>query len=561
MSIDPRDPIRALASALPSLNAVTASIKSGVVPDVGALSAALGVAGLLPNAMSAQRFQEAIRAQSAQLRPAMAAACRNGDGWQRAPRRGTYGVGHMQSEHFARTLHELGRHAGLPPEWLDDYEQHLDEWQDYLDDIGDSPDYDEVVESFARVAQLLGLPDDHPACRAGRPLPKVADEVLLRLAESRARARFSLIERLRSRLPAAVDRALDGPQPVATVAYAFASSPAAIPVEGNLWLQLDESGQASLAWFGTTESAPQVRDLAGSTRPSLRETDAGPTVWPLDGADAVTVGDELLVDLELRNAVRIPVVDDATFARVRADDTVAATLLVVCGSDSRVLALAAAGVPAAHVVLLAPTIETARAAELASRPLLDRYGSVLSIDVYEGADALVGRAEAAVARAGDPPSASVVIELAGVDTEAAALLGGLAAVRGYRIAFTDPSGAVPPRTRLSTRFLIPEDPRQLALALFTGGALPAAVDALRQALEAGFHTGGVAALLEVAEHLLDRASGVNETAENLLAALPASLATVVEAALAALGEAPDRVAVMESAETIGEAWSQLWGGE
>ena len=562
MSLDVRAVVRALANDLQRVRAATAAFHAGKSADGAALAHALGVAGLLPHALASQQFLAALVAAGEGARAALFDAHARGDGWMKAPERGQSAARYLRPESFEGSLRELGRRAAIPPVWEEDYRQHLEDWQDYLDDAGDAPDYDEVVEAYARVAEALALPERHPVAAAGRRLPQIADASIAQIVKAHANARFSVWEQLRSRLPAGIDRALDaaGGEEVAGTAYAFSGSAAALRLDGDLWAELEPDGDVALVWNGEAATAPEVRDGAGHPR-NFAVDAVGVGRLAMARGDVLRVGD-LLVDLELGDVAKVPLLDPASVARVRADATVAARVLVACGTDARSLALAALGVPAENIVLLAPSEGVARAAECAVRDALAALGSTaaLETDVYDDVEALVLRAEAAVARGGDPDPGEVVLEVGTLGAEAAALVGGLAGARGYRLGCADPAGARPPRTYLSPRHMVPEDPRDIALALFTAGAVPEALERLEQALAAGFTGGGVEVLREVAEALLTRCGGEAVDVSDLLVGVPEHARDEVSAAFTGLGESPGRVTVMEAAGRIGTAWGRLQGG-
>lgn len=563
MPLDVRAVVRALANDLPRVHAAASALQAGHLPAGDELACVLGVAGLLPNALASRQLVDALERNDG-ARAALRDALQRGVGWRKAPSLDASALRRLDSETIDGSLRELGRRASLPPAWVHDYREHLEEWQDYLDDTGDSPDYDEVVDAYARVAEALALPADHPVAAAGRRLPEVAESTLRRIVAERAQARFSLIERLRSRLPADMDRALDawGQPEVASVAHAFSGPVPALKLAGDLWVELQDDGEASLLWGGAPSDAPHVRTEDGVLVEGHVGTGDDLVRWPLPRGGALRAGD-LLVDVDLRAPVAVPHLDAADIARVRADATVAARLLVACGTDARRLALAAVGVPAGSIVILAPSDEIARGAEVAVKDALARVGVTAEVDtdVYADAEALVLRAEAAVARSGDPDPGDVVLDVGALDVQAAALVGGLAGARGYRIGVAHAEGSAPPRTYLSPRHAVPEDPRGLAFALFAAGALPEAAETLERCLAAGFIGGQVAVLRDIAEALLARADGEKVDVSALLTGVPEGAAReAVAEAFADLGEAPDRAAVMDAAARIGAAWETLQGG-
>ncbi len=561
MSFDSRGFVLALARELQDLHAAADALANAGALDGASLAHHLGVAGLLPNALASRRFLDALAVRGVDAREALLRAYRDGATWVRAPASGTYGRHHGYEAHIPGSLRELGRHTALPPGWRDDYREHLDDWQDYLDDIGDSPDYDDVVNAFAAVAERLRLGDDHPVRVAGTRLPTISDAALAAIAHTHESARFSLMERLRSRLPADLDRALDGgdARPVATVAYAYSGGPRALPIGDDLWLELTPEGATALIWSGDASAAPTVSDAQGHALPAVPSEDSL-VRWPMERGTTVSAGD-LLVDLDFRTVVRMPRVERERVARARADAAVGARLLVVHGTDASTLAHACLGMPADEVVLLAPSEEVARAAAFAvAKGLRDlRVSASVETDVAADPEAVVLRAEAAVARCGDIRPADVVLEVGGTDVETSALLGGLAGVRGYRLSISDPECAVPPRTHLSPRHLVPEDPRPLAYALFAGGALPEAMDALDHAVEAGFADGALLGLREVGAYLLARAVDEETELDPVLDAVPSRLRSEVGTVLRALGPRPDREAVMEAAARVATVWQPLSG--
>jgi hypothetical protein len=380
MSLDVSAVVRALAGDLSRVRAATAAFHAGNSVDGAALAHALGVAGLLPNALASQQFLEALVAGGEVARSALLAAHARGEGWVMAPERGQGAARHLVPETFEGSLRELGRRAAIPPIWAEDYRQHLEDWQDYLDEAGDAPDYDEVVDAYARMADALALPERHPVSAAGRPLPEVSDAALARIVKAHADARFSVWEQLRSRLPAAIDRAFDPAvgEEVAGVAYAYAGTVAALRLDGDLWAELYPDGTTSVVWNGADASVPAVRDAAGHAR-SFTVDKEGMGRLPIRRGETLRVGD-YIVDLDLGGVVRAPALDAVTVARVRADATVAAQVLVACGTDASTLALAASGVPAANVVLLAPSESVASAAAFVLRETLSPLGVVCDVE-------------------------------------------------------------------------------------------------------------------------------------------------------------------------------------